>query len=33
MRQEDISKDNTEDIFRAIMLKLVFWCLGNNVFD
>lgn len=33
MRQENMSKDNTEDIFRAIMLKLVFWSLGNKVFD
>ena len=33
MRQEDMSKDNTEDIFRAIMLKLAFWSLGNKVFD
>lgn len=33
MSQEDMRKDNTEDIFRAIMLKLVFWSLGNKVFD
>lgn len=29
MKQEAM---NTENIFRAIMLKLVFWSLGNRVF-
>lgn len=33
MKQEDMSKDNTEDVFRAIILKLVFWSLGNKIFD
>lgn len=29
MKQET---KNTENVFRAIMLKLVFWSLGNRVF-